>query len=609
MGRRFGNSYDKVTMRDFSLGLNRKRNPAVLSPQELYIAENVVLNEEGSVTKRKGYSKFIATAGSLQINKACMYKDKFYGTQNNVLVYWNGTAWANAGAINNDFGHTIANEFLFVGDGTNVNKKWNGTAYTNMGIVAPTGTATVAVNPAAGNLNGSYTYKITFYRSGSYAHESNAGTASAAVTPANEKVDLTAIPVSTDTQVTARKIYRAKDGAGWYYIATISDNTTTTYTDNIADTAIGDELSIKNGVMPPVKYMAYAGDRIWGAGNSTDKSYVYYSSPSYNAQEGVESYYTGVDFIAVDVGDVSDEITGLVAYSNYVFVFKKNKIYVITAYDIAIQKIEENVGCIASNTIEVTPYGICFYSEQHFKMHDGERLHNISESIDPELRLSARMSLKSGFVAKYSPGDKQLWLSVPMDAAKSYNESVYVFFMDRYYTTPSGEKRFPISEYTIPIKTMTVVKDSAEVERMAFVGYIGLTQNYVYVHDTSNSDDGTAINMDWMTGFILGDNAGQSKIIRRVDLFVEVAEAETITVTIAPDFSLSGDSATGTLIGGSLWDVGLWDLAVWDATGTQGERLDFNTECSTFAVRINRNGTKAIKVIGFDVYYRKGSWR
>jgi hypothetical protein len=55
-------------------------------------------------------------------------------------------------------------------------------------------------------------------------------------------VNLTAIPTSADTSVTARKLYRTKGGGSIYqHLATIGDNTTTVHIDATADTDLGDQ--------------------------------------------------------------------------------------------------------------------------------------------------------------------------------------------------------------------------------------------------------------------------------------------------------------------------------------------------------------------------------
>jgi uncharacterized phage protein gp47/JayE len=95
---------------------------------------------------------------------------------------------------------------------------------------------TVAVNAVAGNLTGAYDYVITFVTAGG---ETKPGADSIAVNPVAQKVDISAIPTG-GPGTTARKIYRQKNGSGVYnLVTTLADNTTTVYTDNIADGSVG----------------------------------------------------------------------------------------------------------------------------------------------------------------------------------------------------------------------------------------------------------------------------------------------------------------------------------------------------------------------------------
>lgn len=96
----------------------------------------------------------------------------------------------------------------------------------------------VAVNVAAGNLTGSYRYRITFQTT---VGETEAGIESDALDFAGEQADLTEIPVSEARAVTGRRIWRNAAAAPGVYklVGTLADNTTTTFTDNVADGALG----------------------------------------------------------------------------------------------------------------------------------------------------------------------------------------------------------------------------------------------------------------------------------------------------------------------------------------------------------------------------------
>lgn len=86
---------------------------------------------------------------------------------------------------------------------------------------------------------GQYYYFVTYVTA---VGETSAGsTLSVVTTTGNTTVNLTGIPVSSDPRVTSRKIYRTKIGGttdNQWFLATINDNTTTTYTDSIPDASL-----------------------------------------------------------------------------------------------------------------------------------------------------------------------------------------------------------------------------------------------------------------------------------------------------------------------------------------------------------------------------------
>jgi hypothetical protein len=81
------------------------------------------------------------------------------------------------------------------------------------------------------------------------------------VTVLNFQIALTNIPISSDPRVTARRIYRSAAGScsPFQFIATIADNTTTTYTDNTPATAYTEvpdstTMSLDIGNLPLLRY-------------------------------------------------------------------------------------------------------------------------------------------------------------------------------------------------------------------------------------------------------------------------------------------------------------------------------------------------------------------
>jgi uncharacterized phiE125 gp8 family phage protein len=113
---------------------------------------------------------------------------------------------------------------------------------TTMSEPAPGAVTAALASPAvAGNVDdGQHRYVVTFLTA---IGETQAGVVSDAVTVAdktvNGKVEITAIPLG-GSLVASRKLYRTEAGGSTYLLlATIANNTETTYTDNSADADLG----------------------------------------------------------------------------------------------------------------------------------------------------------------------------------------------------------------------------------------------------------------------------------------------------------------------------------------------------------------------------------
>lgn len=108
-------------------------------------------------------------------------------------------------------------------------------AYIDISNVPGACTATLVV--AAGLVtDGAHTYKITFVTADGESECGAVSNSVTTITTTHGQVALTAIPISTNGDVTARNIYRTTAGTSTYkLVAQIANNTATTYTDNLAD--------------------------------------------------------------------------------------------------------------------------------------------------------------------------------------------------------------------------------------------------------------------------------------------------------------------------------------------------------------------------------------
>jgi hypothetical protein len=160
------------------------------------------------------------------------------------------------------------------------------------------GAPTVALAGAAGNLsNGTYKYEVAFVTS---TGVSTVGTASAPITvidnTTNGQITLSNIPISTSGfSVTGRRIYRTQaNGSTYTTLTTINDNTTTVFTDNIADTTI-------SGAAVPNAYTSATG---WILNNGNRVA---------NFSSGGGNVYLGTNAGASDTSGISNTFVGYVA--------------------------------------------------------------------------------------------------------------------------------------------------------------------------------------------------------------------------------------------------------------------------------------------------------
>lgn len=114
---------------------------------------------------------------------------------------------------------------------------------------SPPATAPGAAVGSAGNVNGTVQYCVTFISQGG---ETTPGPATS-ITVSNQQVQLsniplgamqTQVPAIATNNVTGRNIYRTQAGGSTFsLLGTIQDNTTTTFTDNVADSSLAGQPS------------------------------------------------------------------------------------------------------------------------------------------------------------------------------------------------------------------------------------------------------------------------------------------------------------------------------------------------------------------------------
>lgn len=219
-----------------------------------------------------------------------------------------------------------------------------GVRVKDMGPAAPTSALSAAVGAGGNVAAATYLYKVTFLYYD--AQESNGGTASATVSPGvPSQINLTAIPLG-GYGVTARKIYRSSDAGGTYrLVATISNNTATTATDNLASAGL--LIPEDNNTPPTFGVILNHLSRFWAAKVAGDSSVLFFSAAE------LYDIFPGDFFLTCNS---QDPIVGLIVYNDRVVVFNRNsfgQILGTTADSFRYSQVPGSIGCVDNRSIQV----------------------------------------------------------------------------------------------------------------------------------------------------------------------------------------------------------------------------------------------------------------
>jgi len=261
-----------------------------------------------------------------------------------------------------------------------------------MGAQTPS-SAPVAGAPTAGGAvpNGAHTYKVTYLY---YDFEESNGSAASGVQTAgagNNTIPLSSIPIG-GYGVTARKIYRDDNDGVWLHLATISDNTTTVYSDTLAIGVTPTPIPTDNGTPPSFSLLALWVDRLFVAGVPGDPSTLFYSETSQ------PDIFTSAAQIECNQ---EDPITGLVVYFDRPIIFNRRSMGQIlgkTSDTFRYAAIPSSVGCVDNRTIQIRVIEgvpvLIWLSDRGFYAYDGNSINYISENIEDLVNFNIQQAVQ-----------------------------------------------------------------------------------------------------------------------------------------------------------------------------------------------------------------------
>jgi hypothetical protein len=496
----------------FETTLNTKTNPFVPT-RDFYQFDGWYLSEGLSITKRRGFQKLNQTVlvevatpatftGIWEYTPSVVVSGvkQVATTQKGLYVYntptadaWNAIALTNAGGARTGtgdqlFDSAILLDQMYIGNGKDTNIRFDANAATptayQMGITAPAVKNTVSAPAAGGSMAaGVYSYKYTFVNV--LGQESNPSPKSDDVTitggSGNYTVNLSAVAVSSDPQVTKRNIYRTTVNGGlWLLLATLADNSTTVYADTNSDAALTIAVEgFSNGVPPKFSMIDIYKGVAFMAGDPNNLSRVWFSGNSKPAC--VDSN----DYRDLDAND-GDIVTGLKRYLTTMVVFKNGSIWNAIGDDrtnFGFQRMDTAVGSVNNaGIVDVPVRGVLAFMSPtaRFYFYNGVSSSPAAENIEPTLN-GLNLSKLSKVVGTTVPSLNQCRWIVPNGGANNCDLVIwYDYLLNKWGT-------FSLS--AIPGNYCTSMYDSSHKKQF----YVGHSDGYVRQGDAGGTDDGTPI--------------------------------------------------------------------------------------------------------------------
>ena len=412
---------------DFSGLLKSQIQPYLIPKDSALTAQNLRANElYGALSKRNDMLEYCDTGSSAVRSLFRYYKSD--GTKKLIAssgtnLYVGNDDTATCSVIGNSL--SSGRRWMFVTykdivigfNGSDPPKKYDGKtdttsdasgARTSELLVADLG-APFAELSSGSNLDATswYQYRVVSYNGTTYRY-STARSNPILTGSTNKAIKLTDIPLGP-SGTTNRYVYRTVGNASqaaveadtsFYLLATISDNTSREYTDNISDATILSDnaptwatVSAGTDVTPPLcKLVTIHQDHIFCGRTPTDKSTVYWSDVL-----NPDQFDTVNDNREIRPDD-GDELTFLIPQIGILVGGKSNSVQKIYTEDSdtsnwSVSSIFSTIGTPASYAAVPTPLGIVYPSYKGIYAFDGQNSRLISDSVTKEIDDISKSSL------------------------------------------------------------------------------------------------------------------------------------------------------------------------------------------------------------------------
>lgn len=581
----------------FDGGLNNKYPNSVIDISESPDCLNVAF-ADGAAGTRQGSSKLNSTSlGSFVIDG--IYTRHQDSTAQTMVVFaggsgyvWNSTTFATIGSAQSVFSlgvRIFGAEFqnnLYVGNGTVIPYKYTGSEFNRHGVYPPTTTMAVATAGTGSVLTGTFSWAVTFVNS--QLVEGNASPVTSSITLTAKNGALTSIPVApTSWGVASRRIYRKSSAAGFYQrVATISDNSTTSYDDGIADASLGATMPTDNGVPPLYSVCVYHKQRLFmnDPANLSLVSYTYIDSSA------GPSPYTVNSLGFFRIGDGSGEVVRTIApYGDSLLVGTDKGLWLVYMPDTTpanwqFIRLKSQYGSVSPYCFLQIKDRTLFASTENgvfrgFGEAQGDQVTQnatfltvmttgsdlVSDRIQPDMNLvqAAFLGNISGITYK-----NRAYIAVTYNTGATTNNRIYI--LDFSQSDLSKKQKESWAPWTgINASQFTIYNGSLYAGSSTANGFVYQLENGLY------SDDGAAINSYLWTKEITGFDEDTSfyKDFRKAVLLIDLPGSYYMNVTYRVD-SDAGVGATQQVSldpSGNKWGTMVWGVDSWGGGKSQNE--------------------------------------
>lgn len=609
-------------------GLNNKFERSIIGDSESPDCANVIFTN-GAAATRPGTTKLNTSAiGSFVCDG--LYTRRSNTGSETMVVFAGGSMWqlgtttfttiASAQSVWTAGVRVATAQYenhMFIGNGSVTPYKWNGTDFTRHGVYAPTTTAAVG-SAGAGNLSGDYRWKVTFLNSQLVESDVGPVTGTFTVTASGGQVSLTCLPTAPQSWgVAGRRIYRTNAGGSTYFrVTTINDNTTTTYTDNIASASVGVSAPTDNGVPPNYNAIIYHANRVF-MNDAANPNYVWYSE--------IASPYTVASTNFDLFGDNSfDLVKGFAVFDNSLVVFCETSIWIWYMQDTTPsnwRKVQ-----VRSAVGSKSPFGaakfdnkVLFPATQNGKFVGYAAING--DTLDPSttlLTVSAAGSeyqsdriepdmfnVQESYLANISSFTykNKVYTALTYNSNNTTNNRIYIFDFSISDLTRKQPAWTPVTG--LNAAQFTVYGGSLYYGESTATGYVYQLESNVYTDNSSAIDS-----YIWTKEFSgLKGHENYEKDFRTLNILVDKAGAYYMTI----QYRVDSDKGTGTAIqlnlnpGSTIWNSFNWGTANWGGGSDQelirvylgsarGKRIQFKFT--------NQNtASQRFKVHGFSFTY------